>query len=89
MPTFFLKTDLFILDSASLEAIMQQINTNVASYGPHPTNTSDLRINQACLGKYAQDGFLYRVSIQQILNDQEVKVDADALILKSVTLILR
>jgi len=58
-----------------LRNIMMEINSNTESYDTHPKTTAELRIGQACIGKFSQDDYWYRVKILEILSLKDVKVE--------------
>ena len=63
---------IFCLDS-SLSELMQYLNSGI-ELPPSPKTTDSLKVGQACLGKFSQDGLWYRVKITKIENEREISV---------------
>ena len=63
---------IFCLDS-SLSELMQYLNSGI-EFSPFPKTTDNVKVGQACLGKFSQDGLWYRVEITKIENKTEISV---------------
>ena len=68
---------IFCLDS-SLSELMQYLNSGI-EFSPSLKTTDSLKVGQACLGKFSQDGLWYRVEITKIKNETEISVSVSLL----------